>query len=138
MSGKPSESFNLLRHCLKLYVFGGKRSYLRFVIWYFEPSQPQRITSGLKTMFNPSPIYSTRKSSNHKLSKNHKISPDTKPHKKYTNTKHTFFEELIAPVKKAPKAGTCWYHGPFHRFVNISFFLKYKKGIDRSNNFLYI
>ena len=26
------------------------------VNWYFEPSQPQRITSGLKTMFNLSPI----------------------------------------------------------------------------------
>ena len=43
--------------------------------WYFEPSQPQRITSRLKTMFNLSPIYSTRKSSNHKLFKNHEISP---------------------------------------------------------------
>ena len=43
--------------------------------WYFEPSQPQRITSRLKTMFSLSPIYSTRKSSNHKLFKNHEISP---------------------------------------------------------------
>ena len=44
------------------------------VSWYFEPSQPQRITSWLKTMFNLSPIYSARKSSNHKLFKNRKIS----------------------------------------------------------------
>ena len=27
------------------------------VSWYFEPSQPQRITSGLKTNFNLSPSY---------------------------------------------------------------------------------
>ena len=52
---------------------------------YFEPSQPQRITSWLQTMFNLSAVYSARKSSNHKLSKNHKISPDTNSHK----TKHT-------------------------------------------------
>ena len=31
------------------------------VSWYFEPSQPQRITSWLKTMFNLSPIYSAPK-----------------------------------------------------------------------------
>ena len=47
------------------------------VSWYFEPSQPQRITSGLKTMFNLSAIYSACKSSYHKLSKTHQISPDT-------------------------------------------------------------
>ena len=40
----------------------------RLVRWYFQPSRPQRITSRLKTMFNLSPIYSARKSSNHKLS----------------------------------------------------------------------
>ena len=38
-------------------------------------SQPQRITSRLKAMFNLSPIYAARKPSNHKLFKNHKISP---------------------------------------------------------------
>ena len=47
----------------------------KLVNWYFQPSQPQRITSRLKTVFNLSPIYSARKSSNHKLFKNHKISP---------------------------------------------------------------
>ena len=41
---------------------------------YFEPSQIQKVTSWLKTMFNLSPIYSARKSSNHKLSINHRIS----------------------------------------------------------------
>ena len=58
---------------------------------YFEPSQPQRITSRPKTMFSLSPIYSARKLSNHKLSPNHNISPDTNPHrtkiKQTSNTK---------------------------------------------------
>ena len=39
----------------------------QLINWYFEPSQPQRITSRLKTMFNLAPIYSARKSSNHKI-----------------------------------------------------------------------
>ena len=70
------------------------------VSWYFEPSHPQRITSQLKTMFNPSSIYSARKSSNNKLSKNHKIGPDTKLHKtKHTQTSNKIlFEEFVSSV----------------------------------------
>ena len=51
-------------------------------------------------MFNLSPIYSARKSSNHKLSINHKISPDTNLHKKktHTNIEHKIFEELVPSV----------------------------------------
>ena len=65
---------------------------LKLVNWYFEPSQPQRITSRLKTVFNMSPIYSACKSSNHKLSINHKIGPDTNLHKtKHTQTLYTKF-----------------------------------------------
>ena len=37
-----------------------------FVSWCFEPSQPQRITSGLNTDFSPSPSYSVHKSLYHK------------------------------------------------------------------------
>ena len=45
-------------------------------------------------MFNSSPIYSARKSSNHKLSMNHKISHDTNLHKtKHTQTSDTIFDE---------------------------------------------
>ena len=33
----------------------------RLVRWYFEPSQPQRITSGLKTNFCLSPSFSFHK-----------------------------------------------------------------------------
>ena len=47
-------------------------------------------------MFNLSPIYSARKSPNYKLSKNHKISPDTNLQKTYTNIKHKSFEELVS------------------------------------------
>ena len=67
----------------------------QLVNWYFELSQPQRITSQLKTMFNLSPIYSACKSSNHKLFKNHKISPVHKFTQNKTNsdtqTSHTKF-----------------------------------------------
>ena len=51
-------------------------------------------------MFNLSPIYSARKSSNHKLSQNHKISPGTHPHKTNNtqNIKHNIFEELVPLV----------------------------------------
>ena len=64
------------------------------VSWYFEPSQLQRITSRLKTMFNLFSIYSARKSSNHKLSINHKISHDTNLHKtKHTQTSDTKFSK---------------------------------------------
>ena len=38
------------------------------VSWFFEPSQAQRITSGLKTNFSLSSSYSAHKSSNHKFS----------------------------------------------------------------------
>ena len=51
-------------------------------------------------MFNLSPIYSARKSSNHKLSINHKISHDTNLHKNktYTNNEHKIFEKLVPSV----------------------------------------
>ena len=59
-------------------------------------------------MFSLSSIYSARKSSNHKLSINHRISPDTKLHKtKHTQTSNTKFSEIspfgITPVKKKKK-----------------------------------
>ena len=49
-------------------------------------------------MFNLSPIYSARKSSNHKLAINHKISHDTSLHKTYTNIGHKIFKELVPSV----------------------------------------
>ena len=53
-------------------------------------------------MFNLFPIYSARKSSNDKLSKNHIISPDFSLqfyiNKTYTNVKHKIFEELVPSV----------------------------------------
>ena len=51
-------------------------------------------------MFNLSPIYSARKSSNHKLFKNHKIGPVHKftLNKTYTNIEHKIFEESVPSV----------------------------------------
>ena len=43
----------------------------RLVGWCFEPSQPQRAISWLKTNFNFSPSYSTHKSLNHKFPSNY-------------------------------------------------------------------
>ena len=98
-------------------------SIMGLVSWYPEPSQPQRTTSGLKPMFNLSPIYFARKSSNLKLSINHKISPDTNLHKQNLHKYQTQnFRRIspfrITPVKKVHKAKTRWYHGPFRRFIN--------------------
>ena len=74
--------------------------------WYFEPSRPQRITPGLKAMLKLSPVYFEHKTSNHKLSPNHKTSPDTNLQKTYTNIKQNFRRISpfgIAPVKKKKK-----------------------------------
>ena len=71
---------------------------LLFVSWYFERSQPQRITSRPKTMFSLSAIYSERKSANHKLSRNHKISPDTNAHEK-NKQKNTSIKHEILNLK---------------------------------------
>ena len=82
-----------------------KGSYWQSVSWYFEPSQPQRITSRPKTMFNLSPIYSARKSSNHKLFTHPSINPDSNPHKKKPKKNHkhrTKFFRSISPFSTAP------------------------------------
>ena len=68
------------------------------VSWYFEPSQPQRITSELKQ--TSVCLLFTLRSSKHKFPKNHKISPDTNLQKtNHTQTSNTiFFKELVRPV----------------------------------------
>ena len=82
-------------------------------------------------MFNLSPIYSAGRSSNHKLSTNHKISPDTNLHKTYTNIKHKIFEELVPSVSPLLKKHIRLGHaGIVNHSVDLSipdFFLKYKK-----------
>ena len=76
------------------------------VSWYFEPSQPQRITSQLKTKFNLSPIDSARKSTNHKSSRKTK-SVLTQTYTKHNIHKHQKqnFQRIssfsITPVKKS-------------------------------------
>ena len=108
---------------------GNKVTVVLLVRWYFEPNQSQRITSRPKTMFNLCAVYSASKSSNHKLSKTHKISPDTNPHKTKNQKTHKHHTQnfrrvspfSIAPVKKAYKARTRWYCGPFCQFINTGF-----------------
>ena len=70
----------------------------KLVSWCPEPSQPQMITSGLKTNFNLSPSYSAQKLSNHKISKINKTSPDTNPYKTKHIHRNNFFEELLPSV----------------------------------------
>ena len=77
-------------------------------------------------MFNLSPIYSAHKSSNHKLSINHKISHDKiyikqNIHKHWTQNFRKISPFGITPVEKAHKARTCWFRGPFRRFINTRF-----------------
>ena len=90
------------------------------VRWHFEPRQPRTITSGLKTMFNLSPVYAASKSSHNKLSKNHKISPDTNLQKTYTKIKHRIFEELVPSVlpllKKHVRLG---HTGIMHHSISV-------------------
>ena len=45
-------------------------------------------------MFNLSPTYSPRKSSNHKITNNH-VSPDKNTQKTYTNIKHKIVKESV-------------------------------------------
>ena len=73
-------------------------------------------------MFSLSAVYSACKSSNHKLSQNHKISPDTNLHKtKHTQTSNNFFEELVPSVllllKKHIRLG---HPGIVDYFVDLS------------------
>ena len=59
----------------------------------------------------------------------YKISPDTNLHETeqtHRNIKRNIFAELVPSVvpllKKAQKAETHWYRGPFRRFINTRFF----------------
>ena len=89
-------------------------------------------------MFNLSPIYYARKSSNHKLSITTK-SVLTKIYIKQNINKHQTqnFQRIspfgITPVKK--KAHKARHAGIVDHSVNLSIqdFKKYKKGMDRSN-----
>ena len=69
---------------------------LKKVSWYFEPSQPQRTTSGLKTNYNLSPIfYPARKSSNTNYPKTTKSVLTQMCKKTHANIKQKHFEGLV-------------------------------------------
>ena len=76
-------------------------------------------------MFNLSPICSARKSSNHKLSKNHKINPDKtdvkqKIHKYQTQNFRRISPFGIAPVKKKQQHIRLGHAGIMDHSVNLS------------------
>ena len=87
-------------------------------------------------MFNQSPIYSARKSSNHKLSINHKISPDTNLHKQNIHEQN-LSKELVPSLSPLLKKHIRLGHaGIVDHSVHLSIpdFKKYvKKGMDKSN-----
>ena len=77
-------------------------------------------------MFNPSPIYSAHKSSNHKPSIKHKTSPYTNLHKQDIHKHQTQnFQRIspfdITPVEKALRLG------PFRQFINTRFLKSIKE-----------
>ena len=89
-------------------------------------------------MSNLSPIHSARKSSNHKLSINHKISHDTNLHKTKVHKHRTQnFEELVPSVSPLLKKHIRLGHaGIVDHSVDLSipdFKKSIKKGMDRSN-----
>ena len=79
-------------------------------------------TSRLKTMFSLSSIYSAHKSSNHKLSINHKINPETNYikqdiHKHQTQNFRRISPFSITPVQKHTRLG---HGGIVDHSVNLS------------------
>ena len=82
-------------------------------------------------------LFTLHTSHQSQIPQKHKISPDANLKNTYKNIKHKLCEELvhsILPLLKKHMATTRWYRGPFCRFINTRFFfLKYKKGMDRSN-----
>ena len=85
-------------------------------------------------MFNLSPTYSARKSSNHKLSINHKISHDTNlpKTKQYTNIGHKIFKELVPSVSPLLKKHIRLGHaGIVDHYVDLSIPV-FKKSIKRN------
>ena len=54
LKGTPIEEASFMDPIVKIVCL--------LVCWYFEPSQPLRITSGLKTNFDLSPTFSVHKS----------------------------------------------------------------------------
>ena len=103
----------------------------------FEPSQPQKITSGLKTMFKLSPIFHpadkvikpqiiNNKKNNYKTKQKQAKPVLIQMYRKRHKHQTIFFQRMspfsIAPVKKAHKARIRWFCGPLCRFINTRFF----------------
>ena len=99
------------------------------VSWYFEPSHPQRITSGLRQVSVCLLLHiCTQVIKQYILNNNNKSVPteiciEQNIHKHQTQNFRRISPFGIAPVKKkkAHKARTRWYRGPFRRFINTRF-----------------
>ena len=102
------------------------------VSWYFEPSQPQQITSGLKQnqiclLFTLHTSHQTTNSQKNTKSIPTQIYIKQNIHKHQTQIFWRISPFGIAPIKKAHKARTHLYHGPFRRFINTRFLRSIKK-----------
>ena len=106
----------------------------QLVSWYFEPSQPQRMISGLKASFNLSPSYCAHKSSSHKFSRVYKISPGTNHIKQNidTQTSNTkiVFEEIVPSVLPLYKKHVRLWH----RMVDKSFLTWNVRSLNSQNS----
>ena len=76
--------------------FSRVHQFSQLVTWCSEPSQPQRLTSGLETNVNPPPTCSAQKSWNRKILQNPQDLSRHKWKTKHTNTKHRFSKKWIA------------------------------------------
>ena len=100
--------------------------------WYFEPSQPQRVISGLKQT-SISLLFTLQTS--HQITNSPQTTKSVKTqiyirqsiHKRQTQNVQRISPFGIAPVKKAHKARTRWYRGPSRRFINTRFLKSIKK-----------
>ena len=104
----------------------------KLVSWYSEPSQPQQITSGLKQtsiclLFTLHAGHQTTNSPKTTKSVLKQTYTKQNIHKHQTQNFWRINPISIAPVKKAHKDRTRWYHGPFCWFINAKFSKSIKK-----------
>ena len=98
------------------------------ISWYFEPGQLQWITSGLKQnsicrFFLHTSWWLVIKSVMTQIYIKQSI------HTYQTQNFQRICPFNIAPVKKAHKARTRWYRGPFCQIINTRFSTKYENGM---------
>ena len=106
-----------------------ERTTNQLVTWCFEPSQPQRITSGLKTTFSLSPSYSLNKLSN----VSHKICKQlfkNASHKHFLNTLHILQNTPISRKKSKIISGITFRKSEYKDLSLKYFFLISNKSVQ--------